>query len=61
MTRVLTAFLAEHGVAALIAEAMAMALAFVLAIYATGEAIHHVGLNPFEPEADQGAEAGDGF
>jgi hypothetical protein len=30
VTRVLTAFLAEHGVAALIAEAMAMAGVFVL-------------------------------
>lgn len=30
MRRVLTAFLAEHGGAALVAEAMAMALAFVL-------------------------------
>jgi hypothetical protein len=30
MTRLLTAFISEHGLPALIAEAMAMALAFVL-------------------------------
>jgi hypothetical protein len=30
MTRVLTAFIAENGIAALIAEALAMAMAFVL-------------------------------
>jgi hypothetical protein len=51
VTRVLTAFIAEHGGAALVAEAMAMALAVVLAIYATAEAIHFAGLNPFDVAA----------
>lgn len=51
MRRVLTAFLAEHGGAALVAETLGVAMAVVLTIYATAEAIHHAGRNPFDVAA----------
>jgi hypothetical protein len=46
--RLVRAFVAEHGLFTLVAEAVGVAAAAVLAIYATAEAVHYAGWNPFE-------------
>jgi hypothetical protein len=57
MPRVLSAFIAEHGVAALIAEAVGVGMAAALTVYAVGEGIHHAGLNPFDSPAASAASS----